>query len=197
MTKRILVCPGHGGKDAGSVGNGLQEKQLTWQICTQIRDILNNTFDCEAILIQPSMTNHNVDFMQDLYGTINEANKIHSKTPVDFYLSIHINSATIETAEGFESFCYPASQGKEVDKIRETIHNQVMKLLKQYNIYDRGKRYANFAELRETKMKSALFENLFIKNKKDANLLGDPVFISKLANEYAYGLSLALNLIRK
>jgi N-acetylmuramoyl-L-alanine amidase len=46
-------------------------------------------------------------------------------------------------------------------------------------------------------MPSALFENLFIDNDNEAKLLADPVFINKLANEYAYAFSIALDLKRK
>jgi len=194
MKKRIAICPGHGGRDNGCIGNNMQEKRLTWDICNKIIEKLNKNFNVETILIQPSMTNPNVDFLQDLYGTINEANRLHKINPIDYYLSIHINATPGGT--GFESYVYPSSQGKESDRIRNIIHDQIMQFLKQYSVRDRGKKYSNFAELRQTIMLSGLYENLFIDNVNDAKLLADSNFIDKLANEYAYALSIALELER-
>ncbi|MBA4538815.1 N-acetylmuramoyl-L-alanine amidase, partial [Bacillus aquiflavi] len=42
---KIFIDPGHGGTDPGAVGNGLQEKNLTLQISTKIRDILVNEYN--------------------------------------------------------------------------------------------------------------------------------------------------------
>ena len=39
---KIFIDPGHGGNDSGAVGNGLQEKNLTLQIASMIRNILLN-----------------------------------------------------------------------------------------------------------------------------------------------------------
>ncbi|SFE78914.1 N-acetylmuramoyl-L-alanine amidase [Bacillus sp. OV194] len=37
---KIFIDPGHGGDDAGAVGDGLQEKNITLQIATRIKNIL-------------------------------------------------------------------------------------------------------------------------------------------------------------
>lgn len=37
---KIMIDPGHGGRDTGAVGNGLQEKDVTLTIAGHIRDFL-------------------------------------------------------------------------------------------------------------------------------------------------------------
>ena len=196
VVKHITLAPGHGGKDGGATNKntGLQEKRVTWNLCVELKSILEKGFNCEVFLVQPSMTNPNINFRQDLYGTINEANRLHKQNKIDYYLSIHTNAGG---GKGFESYTFPNASA-ESERVRKIIHTHVANFLhNQYGIIDRGMKKANFAELRETCMPAALFENLFIDDKKEAELLGDAVFIHKLANEYAYALSIALSLPRK
>ena len=42
---KILIDPGHGGKDPGALGFGLQEKDLTLKISLKIRDILLREYE--------------------------------------------------------------------------------------------------------------------------------------------------------
>lgn len=42
---KIFIDPGHGGNDPGAVGNGMQEKNLTLSIATQIRDMLVSEYE--------------------------------------------------------------------------------------------------------------------------------------------------------
>lgn len=191
--KRIILAPGHGAKDPGACGNGLVEKYIAWNLCNEIINILRDTFVVEVILDQPSRTNPNLTGKQELNQSIDTANKLHKEKKIDFYMSIHVNAGG---GEGFESHVYIKPSAESV-RVTSIIHNQMMALLNKYNIKNRGVKYSNFAELRETLMPSGLFENLFIDSKSDAQLLADENFINKLANEYAYALSIALNLPRK
>jgi len=194
---RIITASGHGGKDVGAVNGKIYEKYLNWDLTIEFGEIMKKNFICEIINIQPSMTNPNVDFKQDLYQTIQIANRLHKLNPIDLYISFHTNSATDKKAHGYESFVHNSAKGKQSDIYRGIIHNQIMQFLKQYNITDRGKKYSNFAEVRETFMPAILFEDMFISNEREVNLLLDKNFIHKLANEYAYAVSVVLGLKRK
>ena len=194
---RIITASGHGGKDVGAVNGKIWEKNLNWDLTIEFGKIMENNFECEIINIQPSLTNMNVDFRQDLYGTINEANRLHNIKPINLYLSFHTNSSVDKKAHGYESFVHHSSKGKIADSYRNQIHNHIAGFLKQYGITNRGCKTANFAELRQTHMKAILFENMFISNEKEVNLLINKEFIHKLANEYAYIVAQVLNLKRK
>jgi len=194
---RIVTASGHGGKDTGAINGKIYEKYLNWDLTMEFKSIMEKNFICEIINIQPSMTNPNVDFKQDLNQTIQIANRLHKIKPIDLYLSFHTNSATDKKAHGYESFVHPNAKGKTSDSYRNQIHTHIMGFLKTYGITDRGKKYANFAEVRETYMPAILFEDLFISNENEVNLLIDKDFIHKLANEYAYAVSVVLGLKRK
>jgi len=194
---RIITASGHGGKDTGAINSKIYEKYLNWDLTMEFGEIMKKNFICEVINIQPSMTNMNVTAKQDLYQTIEIAKRLHKIKPIDLYLSFHTNSSTDKKAHGYESFVYPNAKGKIADTYRNQIHQHIMGFLKGYGITDRGKKYENFAEVRETLMPAILFEDLFISNEREVNLLLDKDFMHKLANEYAYIVSVVLDLKRK
>jgi len=188
---RIIVAPGHGGVDFGAINGKIYEKNLNWDLCIEFKSIMEKNFECEIILIQPSMTNPKVTGREDLYQTIEIANRLHKLNPVDLYLSFHKNSAADKSAHGYESFVHNNTKGKIADIYRNQIHTHIMGFLKGYGITDRGKKYSNFAETRETLMPAILFEDMFISNEKEVSL-----FMHKLANEYSYIVSQVLQLER-
>ena len=69
--------------------------------------------------------------------------------------------------------------------------------MKQYNVFDRGKKRANFAVLRNSNMPACLIECLFISNVNDAKLLKDDKFLEGLAKSVANGIALGLGIKKK
>lgn len=183
---RIVLDPGHGGLDPGAVGNGLQEKRLTWDIANLVKQKMANV-NAEVIIVQPSSLNPNSTARDEVNIPPAEANRLKA----DFFLSIHINAGG---GTGFESFVHTTAKGARSDQIREKLHNQIMAYLSKHKIVDRGKKYANFGVLRMTNMPAVLIECLFIDNPAGAEKLKDFNFLNGLANEIAYGLIVALSL---
>jgi N-acetylmuramoyl-L-alanine amidase len=72
-----------------------------------------------------------------------------------------------------------------------------MNYLAQVGIHDRGKKRANYAVLRETKMPAILLENLFITNEKENKLLKDDTFLDNLAGAIAAGIAKIFGLKKK
>src|SRR5690606_27818337 len=79
---------------------------------------------------------------------------------------------------------------------QDAIHTAVIQAVGA-GVKDRGKKAANFAVLRETKMPALLTENLFIDNAQDAAKLKDSSFLDKLARGHVLGLEKALGLKKK
>ena len=178
---KVFIDPGHGGNDPGAVANGLQEKNITLQIATSIRDILLSEYDNVSI----SMS-RNGDQTVSLNARTNAANNWGA----DFYLSVHINSGG---GTGFESFVYPGV-GRATITYQETIHQKILEHVEWNN---RGRKQSNFHVLRETSMDALLTESGFIDNSSDASQLRDPNFIQNLARGHAEGIAAAFNLPRK
>ncbi|MDQ0269006.1 N-acetylmuramoyl-L-alanine amidase [Cytobacillus purgationiresistens] len=178
---KIFIDPGHGGTDPGAVGNGLQEKALTLQISTRIRDMLLSEYNNVSILM--SRTG---DQTVSLPARTTAANNWGA----DYFLSVHINAGG---GTGYEDYIYPGSVAP-VTTIQNLIHEEVMK---QVDYSDRGKKQANFHVLRESIMPAILTENGFIDTVADANKLKQASFIERIARGHVNGLVRAYNLPAK
>ena len=106
----------------------------------------------------------------------------------DCFLSIHLNSATLNTARGFETYVYNGSISPATVAYQNLIHEEVLKKIGKTISSDRGKKKANFHVLRESNMKACLGENLFVSNVSDANLLKQDSFLDRLSQGYVNGL---------
>ena len=99
MTK-IFIDPGHGGTDPGAVGNGLQEKNLTLSIATQIRDMLVSEY--ENVEVRMSRTG-------DTTLSLTERTNMANSWGADYFLSVHINAGG---GTGFESFIHTTKSSR-------------------------------------------------------------------------------------
>ena len=181
---KIIIDPGHGGKDPGAIGNGLVEKDLTMFLAMRIEERLDK-YECDAEIFQLP----NVSAMEDLQTVIDAAND----NKADFFLSLHINSVSDPSVNGFESFRYPGS----TDKYQRMIHKAVADYLTGHGIRDRKAKEGNLKVLRETNMPSVLLEFVFLSSPHDAQILKNIKILDKLANEVAWGLVQALGLMPK
>ncbi|MBA4538814.1 N-acetylmuramoyl-L-alanine amidase [Bacillus aquiflavi] len=178
---KIFIDPGHGGNDPGAVGNGLQEKNLTLQISTKIRDILVNEYN--NVYVNMSRTG-------DQTLSLKQRTDAANAWGADFLLSVHINAGG---GTGYEDYVYP-NVGAPTTTYQRAIHEEV---LKQVDFRDRGMKQANFHMLRESRMPAVLTENGFIDNATDASKLKDSTFISRIARGHALGIARAFGLTRK
>ena len=152
----VFIDAGHGGKDSGAVGNGLQEKDLNLTIALEVGRLL------KAKNVNVTYARQS-DVFLELSERANKANNIKA----DIFVSIHVNAAGNATANGVETFHYPTSStGKKLasDIQGALVDSKVFKA-------NRGVKSANFAVLRLTKMPAALVELGFITNVSDAQLL--------------------------
>jgi N-acetylmuramoyl-L-alanine amidase len=176
--KRYIICldPGHGGKDPGACGNGLEEKDITLRLSQLVKAELN------SYLVEVVMTRS-----EDVYVSLEERVRIANQKKANLFLSIHINAGG---GTGFESYRDIAA-GAETIRYQNIIHDAVK------SIGDRGKKVAvkpRFYVLQHTEMPALLLENLFIDNKVDAVFLKDIGFLKRLAEAISDGVVKALDL---
>lgn len=177
--KKIAIDAGHGGKDPGALGNGLQEKDLTLRLALRIGELL--------VARGADVLYSRKD---DRYLTLSERAAAANKAGADFFLSVHINAGG---GTGFESFTYTSSTTAET-AYQNVIHQKVAAVFATAGLPDRGQKKANLAVLRETKMSAVLSEYGFIDRAEDAAKLKDPAFIEKLAQATANGIAEAYGL---
>jgi len=180
--KILVVDPGHGGRDPGASGNGLVEKNLTLDIAKKVRSALSS-HQVDVRLTRES------DVDLSLADRVAYANNLNA----GYFLSIHVNAGG---GTGFESYVHTAASAFASER-QIILHQVVGNFYKQKGFLDRGRKSANFAVLRETRMPAVLLENLFIDCKKDALALADGRFLTELVQAIAAGLAAALKLERK
>lgn len=177
--KRLVIDPGHGGADPGASGFGLKEKELTLQMA---RLLVNRLTGCrvEVLLTRNS----------DVAVNLRERARIANEFGADFFCSLHVNAGG---GTGFESYVHVAAPEKTA-ALQAVIHEQLASFYGNRGFPDRGKKRADFAVLRETRMPAVLLENLFLDHPRDAASLADPAFLDDLAAALATALVMALNI---
>ena len=179
---KFVLDAGHGGKDSGAVANGLKEKELTLSIVKHMGRLLS---DYEGVEVHYTRTD-------DRYLSLEERAAIANILKADYFVSVHINAGG---GTGFESHVYNGNVSSATVAYQNVIHQEIMKAIG--NVKDRGKKRANFAVLRETKMPALLTENLFIDHASDAAKLKSEQFLLQVAHGHVQGLVKAFGLKKK
>ena len=148
---KVLINPGHGGKDCGAVGFGLNESDVAYCIGARVESYLRK-FGLTTKLFQ----------YDGLETICNESNKFNA----DIFVSIHCNAFN-GTANGTETYnFYNSAEG---NKLATAIHLQILKAFPE--IADRGVKEAGYYVLAATNCPAVLVETAFIDNQQDNLLL--------------------------
>ena len=103
----VVIDPGHGGRDTGSVGrNGLKEKDVTLDIAQRLRALLEGKLRAKVVLTRKG------DYYMSLEDRANEANRAKGGSPADLLISVHANACMEPAVNGFQVFY--ASQSREL-----------------------------------------------------------------------------------
>lgn len=148
-----MIDAGHGGKDPGAIGFGVNEKDIALQVSKLVELKLKRSG------ITPYMTRQNDSFVE-LIERANKANKLKT----DVFVSIHCNSYNSQ-AKGIETYAYK----EQYKSLAESVHKELVNS-KCYTV-NRGVKFANYSVLRNTNMSACLVELGFIDNKEDFQIL--------------------------
>ena len=179
--KVLLLDAGHGGKDPGTSGNGMQEKNLTLTIAQKIEQELQGSG------IKVYMTRDS-DVYPENSTRAQTANDI-----ADLMVSIHINSGP-ETANGTESLY----QVHANDSSSRLTSKQLAEILQASMISGTGntnrgvKLRTDLLILNRTTVPSAIVEVVFITNTGDALKISNPAYQDQVAQAIADGIQAAV-----
>ena len=167
----VMIDPGHGGRDPGAVGNGLQEKEINLFISRRLQRTL------EQRGYRVAMTRSS-DFELDLQPRVDIAERANATV----FVSIHANAISLSRPEvnGLETYYY--SSGRNLAR---AIHSSV---LRSTNLRDRGVRQARFYVLRNTSMPAVLVETGFITGREDSARLRSNAAREQIADAIAQGI---------
>lgn len=172
--KTIVIDPGHGGSDPGTIGHGgTFEKDVIMAIAQQVVRLLR---DAGATVL---MTRED-DVRIDLYVRAEMANRAGA----DVFVSIHLNAFTNPELAGTETYYHPSSQAGY--RLALALHQALIAELGRPN---RGIRSADFVVLRETAMPAALLEILYLSNPEEEKLINDPAVQQRVAKAIVEGLA--------
>ncbi|WP_101773106.1 N-acetylmuramoyl-L-alanine amidase [Peptostreptococcus faecalis] len=179
--KTIVIDPGHGGKDSGSVGlNGIKEKDWTLITALACADYLTKA---GANVIMTRKT--------DTYPSLEDRAVLSNKNKAVFFCSIHynkggdvVNSATGEqSGTGVEVF---RGEGALANKASNNVINSI---LEKFNLRNRGsKDGTHLYVVRNTDAPAILVEGGFISNSKDVNMLNSESALKTMGIQIAKGI---------
>ncbi len=218
--KKIVIDPGHGGKDPGAMAFNMKEKVIVLDIAKQLAPVLKKELGCQVLLTRQT----------DVFIPLEERTAIANTENADLFVSLHVNAHPSSKVRGLETYYLNLSTNAEAmrvaamenatsthqmsdlqdilsdimknSKIEESsrlaqqVHNSILNEaeVKGYsNIKNLGVKQAPFYVLIGAQMPAILLEVAFITNEDDVRNLQDPVFMKMLIQEIADGIKSYVN----
>ena len=92
---KIVIDPGHGGHDTGTIGpNGLEEKDLVLEVGRRLGKLLETRLGAEVVYTRKN----------DTFIPLETRTAIANQQRADLFVSIHANSSQDDTARGVETY---------------------------------------------------------------------------------------------
>ncbi|MCJ7841616.1 N-acetylmuramoyl-L-alanine amidase [Lederbergia sp. NSJ-179] len=167
----IVIDPGHGGKDPGSIGiGGNFEKRLTLMTANKVAHDLR---EAGATVI--------ITREDDYFISLKERVRISNSYHTHAFISIHYNASPRSSAQGLETYYYhPTSRN-----LAESIQNSIVK---NTQLQNRGIQQSNYYVLRENSDKAVLVELGFITNPYDFSIIQTEEYQKEVAEGITSGL---------
>lgn len=195
---RIVLDPGHGGRDPGAVNEqfGLDEKTLALDISLRLRGFLRE-YGYDVHLTRAG----------DTYPTLDERAALANRVNADLFLSIHFNAVATPSVDGVETYVmtlagHPSTNSGQLTASARQSHpgnaNDPWNALVGYYLQrqlvenlaanDRGLRRARFSVLRQVECPAALVECGFITHPASARKIATPAYRDRIARALLAGV---------
>lgn len=175
----IVIDPGHGGDDPGTVYHGAQEKTFTLDIAQRLRDILvargwqvRMTHASDVAVDPSAQTDHD-----ELQARVDVANDNGAR----LFISIHVNAYSDQQPSGVTSFY---SKPEDVPLARDVENAIARGAGEQNDGIVKSKLYVTF----HARMPAMLVETAFITNPGDLARLESPSWRQRVAQAMADGI---------
>ncbi len=214
---RIVIDPGHGGHDTGTIGpTGLMEKDLCLDVALRLGKIIEQRLPGADVIYTRA---------DDTFVPLEERTNIANQAKADLFISIHANSSRDTGARGIETYYLNLkgspeamevatrenatsqegvhdleslvkriAETEKIDEskefaqdIQESLTKRIQKSSK--SVRNRGVRKAPFVVLIGADMPSILTEISFLSNPADEKLLKQPEQRQKVAEGLYQGIS--------
>jgi N-acetylmuramoyl-L-alanine amidase len=92
--KRIVIDPGHGGKDPGTDLGGIQEKDITLDMAKKLAAKIKEIVGCDVLLTRD----------KDVAIPLEERTAFANENKADLFISIHVNAHKQSSVYGLETY---------------------------------------------------------------------------------------------
>jgi len=213
---RIIIDPGHGGKDPGASGYGKREKHLALQLAKRLRDLIKKKNpEVEVLMTRDT----------DRYLKLEARTAFANKHQGDLFISIHLNASHRKNVSGMETYylnlttdsyaltlaakenqtslrsisnlqgllhdLMTHSKIQESTQLAHLVQNNTVnqaRASKQIRLRNLGVKRAPFFVLLGAQMPSILVEAGFISNRKENKLLQTKQYQQTLAKGMYQGI---------
>lgn len=218
--KKIVIDPGHGGKDPGAMAFGIKEKDIVLDIAKKLAPILEKELQCEVLLTRN----------EDVFISLEERTAIANTENADLFVSLHINAHPSAKVRGLETYYLNLSTNAEAmrvaarenatsthqmsdlqdilsdimknskisesSRLAQQVHNSILSKAANNGFADiknLGVKQAPFYVLIGAAMPAILIEIAFISNEEDVQNLQNAGFVHMLTQEIASGIRAYVN----
>jgi len=188
----VVLDAGHGGRDPGTNGYNLYEKDASLAVVLKVGEILNQK-GIKVVYTRKDDSALDADTTVDLNLRSTMANIYNAA----LFVSVHCNAWSSPDPSGTETYYYAPleiprlyMQKDERSKLATCLQQSLVAKLGRN---DRGVKQDNLAVLRQTEMPSALVEMAFISNPVEGELLKQEQFRNLAAQAIADGIVRYMN----
>ncbi|MCC9022255.1 SH3 domain-containing protein [Bacillus nakamurai] len=170
--KTIVVDPGHGGKDSGTIGySGQFEKNLTIKTAKLL-----------AGKLRAAGANVYVTRQDDTFISLQSRVSTSHYRNADAFISIHYDSYADTSTRGSTAYYYSPSKDRE---LASDVHSEVVK---RSPIPDRGVLFGDYYVLRENKRPAMLYELGYLSHPQEETILHSGSYQEKVTDGIESGL---------
>ncbi len=209
--RRIVIDPGHGGHDTGTIGpNGLYEKTVVLAVALKLGRLLRRRLGVRVFYTRD----------RDVFIPLTERTAIANRDHADLFISIHANASTDPQVSGIETYYLNfthnpqalavaarenAGSGYDIHNLgglitkiaidnkmqesRQLAHDVEISLVRSLHEPDRHVKSAPFIVLIGARMPSILTEISFLSNPYYARLLGQSWYQQRIALAIYHGIA--------
>jgi N-acetylmuramoyl-L-alanine amidase len=211
--RRIVIDPGHGGHDPGTIGRGgLMEKDLVLDVSLRLEKMVRENLGAEVVMTRST----------DVFIPLEERTAIANSRAADLFLSVHANASRNPTARGIETYFLNFAQNphaesvaarenaissatlkdlqglvkaitlnSKIDESRDfatSVQEAMVQHQRSQGVLDRGVHTAPFYVLIGANMPSILAEIAFVTNPDDERRLRSPEVREEIAKSLYKGV---------
>lgn len=191
--RRIMIDPGHGGRDHGATGRKYREKDITYRVSRALAEALRK----QGYTV--SMTRGG-----DSTLSLDHRPRLARSWRADLFISVHANYVATKSVSGTEIFLLTpkgtsstyggkpsrySAPGNKFDKQNARAAYEVQKgMTATMKSRDRGIKHARFVVLRDAPCPAVLVEMGFLSNREEERLLGSSRYQQKIVEGLVQGI---------